>query len=80
MEVDPPTLAEGVESAPLTVPVPVGDQEVHVPVAGFAESVPMEVDSHPELQENALLAASPSSPTSLKRPTLPPPLLQASSG
>ena len=77
MEVDPPALAEGGEAAPLTMPVPVGNQEVHVPVAGFAESVPMDVDAHPELQENTLLA-SPSSPTSLKRPTLPPPLLQAS--
>ncbi|KAI1785731.1 hypothetical protein LXA43DRAFT_105595 [Ganoderma leucocontextum] len=74
MEVDPPSLGEGSDAAPLTVPIPVGDREVHVPVAGFAESVPMEVDGRPGLN----VPSSSSSSTSLKPPSLPPPLLHAS--
>ena len=83
MEVDPPAPAP----AQLTMPVTVGDREVHVPVAGFAEPVPMEVDAdadsgHGQVQEKVLtFPTSPTSSTSLKRPSvsLPPPLLQASS-
>nr|QDK64586.1 tyrosine protein phosphatase PTP3 [Ganoderma lucidum] len=76
MEVDQdPPAGEGSEKAPLTMPVSVGDQEVHVPVAGFTEPVPMEVDGHPDQEK---VPTSPTPSTSLKRSALPPPLLQAS--
>ncbi|KAI0736049.1 hypothetical protein C8Q76DRAFT_714283 [Earliella scabrosa] len=53
----------------LTMAVPVGDREVHVPVAGFAQSepTPMDVDER-----------VPVPPVVSKHATLPPPLLQAS--
>ncbi|KAI0659189.1 hypothetical protein C8Q70DRAFT_933571 [Cubamyces menziesii] len=83
MEVDsspsPSPPIRSTEVPPLTVPVEAGKQEVHVPVAGFTDAVPMDVDVG---QENA---KSPASSTQqhtplvvLRRTDVPSPLMQAS--
>ncbi|TFK83992.1 hypothetical protein K466DRAFT_528028 [Polyporus arcularius HHB13444] len=55
----------------LTIPVSVGDCAVHVPVAGFAESEPMDVDQRQD-------ASAPISSLAVKGMGLSAPLLQAS--
>ncbi|KAI8983176.1 hypothetical protein BD414DRAFT_578793 [Trametes punicea] len=81
MEVDssrsPSPHMRHMEMPPLTVPVEAGKEEVHVAVAGFTDSVPMEVD---ERQHES--PSSPSSrftsPPSFERADMPPRLMQAS--
>ncbi|OBZ79060.1 Receptor-type tyrosine-protein phosphatase gamma [Grifola frondosa] len=82
MEVDsspsPPPEAVAVNVTALTVPVSVGQNEVHVPVAGFTGAVPMQID---ERTDGARIA-SPRSPTgkakSSKHGVVPPQVLLAS--
>ncbi|KAI0716182.1 hypothetical protein C8T65DRAFT_768879 [Cerioporus squamosus] len=73
MEIDtsPSPLEQNSDPLKLTMPVSVGDREVHVPVAGFAESEAMDVDQRQEAPASVSSSAA-------KRAGLPPPLLQAS--
>ncbi|KAI0638772.1 hypothetical protein C8Q77DRAFT_1151802 [Trametes polyzona] len=79
MDVDsspsPPTLPR--DAPPLTAPVVAGDREVHVPVAGFTDPVPMDVDERHTETVNSPVAPLPSA-AGLKRSDVPPPLMQAS--
>ncbi|KAI9062262.1 hypothetical protein FKP32DRAFT_1629712 [Trametes sanguinea] len=60
----------------LTVPVEAGKQEVHVPVAGFTDAVPMDVDEREEPSSSPpTRSASVPAP---KRMDVPPQILQAS--
>ncbi|RPD56252.1 hypothetical protein L227DRAFT_508776 [Lentinus tigrinus ALCF2SS1-6] len=61
----------------LTVPVSVGDREVHVPVVGFAKSEGEAMDVDERQPAGLPTSASLSSPAA-KHVGLPPPLLQAS--
>ncbi|KAI0770943.1 hypothetical protein BD413DRAFT_613474 [Trametes elegans] len=63
---------------PVTAAVGAGSQKVHVPVAGYAEPVPMDVDERQEPSSGATQVAQPSAITALKRADVPPPLMQAS--
>ncbi|TBU39645.1 hypothetical protein BD309DRAFT_1022005 [Dichomitus squalens] len=74
MEVDPSPPRLESETKQLTMPVSVGGREVHVPVAGFAESVPMEVDEQQREDEQM----HPSTAADKKTTSVPPSLLKAS--
>ncbi|KAI0353203.1 hypothetical protein OH77DRAFT_1522685 [Trametes cingulata] len=65
------------EVSTVTAPVAAGDREVHVPVAGITESVPMDVDERPD-GTTAPAPAPVTSALGLKRMDVPPPLMQAS--
>ncbi|EIW65306.1 uncharacterized protein TRAVEDRAFT_55884 [Trametes versicolor FP-101664 SS1] len=79
MEIDsvPRTLARGQEVSQLTAPVDAGDREVHVPVAGFTDAVPMDIDERQEATAINVKAPVPST-FAFKRGDVPPPLMQAS--
>ncbi|KAI0329170.1 hypothetical protein GY45DRAFT_919655 [Cubamyces sp. BRFM 1775] len=83
MEVDsspsPSPQIHSAEVPPLTAPVEAGKQEVHVPVAGFTDDVPMDVDVRQEdAKSPALQPAQPTPVAALRRMDVPPPLMQAS--
>lgn len=83
MEVDsspsPSPRIHSTEVPPLTAPVEAGKQEVHVPVAGFTDAVPMDVDVRPEDANSCPPQTQQSTPVVvLRRTDVPPPLMQAS--
>ncbi|KAI0641211.1 hypothetical protein C8Q79DRAFT_920259 [Trametes meyenii] len=67
------------EMPALTAPVAAGDREVHIPVAGYTDSVPMDVDEQrQEATPSDVQVAQPAAVSALKRADVPPPLMQAS--
>ncbi|KAI0668741.1 hypothetical protein C8Q78DRAFT_243340 [Trametes maxima] len=66
------------EMPALTAPVAAGDREVHIPIAGYADSVPMDVDERQEGVSGDVQIVQPAAVSAPKRADVPPPLMQAS--
>ncbi|OJT07929.1 Receptor-type tyrosine-protein phosphatase gamma [Trametes pubescens] len=79
MEIDstPRIFGSGQEGSQLTAPVDAGDREVHVPVAGFTDAVPMDIDERQEAAAINVKAPVPST-FAFQRGDVPTPLMQAS--
>jgi len=75
--VPPPVVSASIATTGLTMPMAVGKNEVHVPVAGFSVPIPMDVDSdapaepaRPGLPRKGTVVASAELVSEIKRATL----------